>query len=108
MEQEKDYESLVKDVAQKILDKFSEDKVIEMLDEEIFSGNWLDGDWEDEYEDAFDAYTATGRGSAEDEIIRQMVDWYQSEYGKIDNDDMIDDVILLIKEEYEILDYINL
>lgn len=105
MEQEKDYESLVKDVAQKILDKFSEDKVVEMFDDEIFSGHWLDEDWEDDYEDEYDAYLSTGRGSAEDEVIKSMIDWYQSEYGKIDNNDMIDDVILLIKDEYEILNY---
>ena len=46
---------------------FDEQKVAEMLDEEII--NWVDADWEEDYESEYDWYIDHNNNEAEDEII---------------------------------------
>lgn len=40
-----------------------------LLDDEIVSGDWIDPEWEQEFEDQFEAYSEQGRGEAESEVI---------------------------------------
>lgn len=47
-------------------------KVEDLLVDEIASGNWLDEDWEDEYDSEEDWYRDYGRGEAEDAIRIQI------------------------------------
>lgn len=50
---------------------FDEQKVAEMLDEEIM--NWVDADWEEDYESEYDWYVDHNNNEAEDEIVNQIM-----------------------------------
>jgi hypothetical protein len=54
-----------------ILSKWTEDKVLELLDECIL--DYVDSDWEDEYDSEYEAYVETGRGEAENDVIMQIL-----------------------------------
>lgn len=49
---------------------FPEDKITELIDDEITSGNWVDSDWDEdgEYESEYDWYQEFGNGEAEDAV----------------------------------------
>jgi hypothetical protein len=64
----------------KIKEKYSEYEVAEMFDNEILE--WVDPDWEDEYESEYDWYMDHNNGEAQDVIIEQIINWYRSEYKK--------------------------
>jgi len=55
---------------------YPENKVIEMLDNEIDDGNWVDHEQMEEegYESNYDYYVDYGRGEAEDAIIVRILD----------------------------------
>src|ERR1035437_121883 len=61
-----------------IMSKYSKDDVIEMLDEEIAGGNWIDRDqMEDEgIDDEHEYYQEYGRGEAEDAIVSEIITDY--------------------------------
>ena len=40
-----------------------------LLDDEIVSWDWIDPEWEEEFEDQFEAYSEHGRWEAESEVI---------------------------------------
>ena len=52
--------------------QYSEDRITEMIDEEIVSGNWLDDDWDQEYEDEYEWYQDHGNNEAEDAVRDQI------------------------------------
>lgn len=58
-------DNLKSQVVAYINQNYSEDSVINMLDNEITSGNWLEDDWEDEFDNEHDAYMEYSRGEAE-------------------------------------------
>ena len=72
------YDYMIDEIMKQILDKFSEDKIVEMLDDEIL--NWVDPEWEEEHENQYEWYGAYGRGEAEQEIRRQMMVWWETKY----------------------------
>ena len=78
----------VEDLMQKIRDRFNEDEVKSMFDEELASGNWLDDDWEEEHENEYDAYMEQGRGEIEDSIIDQIIKSVDN--GTLNNDEIIE------------------
>ena len=86
---------------------YPEDKVVQMLDEEIASGDWLDEDWNEEHETEYDWYQDFGRGEAEDAIRTIIIDdliakfnfTYQS-YEKENGEE----IYKTINNVYEILD----
>jgi hypothetical protein len=51
---------------------YPDDKVIDMLDDEISSGNWVDEDWNNEHESEYDWYQDFGNGEAED-AVREII-----------------------------------
>ena len=64
----------------KIKEKYSEEEVAEIFDNEILE--WVDPDWEDEYESEYDWYIDHNNGEAQDVVIEQIINWYRSEYKK--------------------------
>lgn len=54
-----------KNVIAFIQSNWDEGKVDEAFDEEVNNGNWLDYNWEEEYDEASDWYTDYGSGEAE-------------------------------------------
>lgn len=87
----------------KIGEHFDEDKVIEMFDEEVLE--WVDSDWEDEYESEYDWYVDHNNGEAQDSVINQIISWYKNEYNKTLNIDEHSELFDAIKSEYDCLNY---
>ena len=61
----------IEQMKQWINKEYSEMNVAEMLDNEIL--NWLDDDWEEEFDDEFEWYSEFGGGEAEDVIVEQII-----------------------------------
>lgn len=86
-----------------IKENYDEDKVAEMFDEEVASGNWIDTEqMEDEgYDNEHDYYTEYGHGEAESVIVDAIFEELKS---KFDLDfDLLDDETNLyqfMREEY--------
>jgi hypothetical protein len=100
----KNFESLdnndVNIVFDQIISKYSEEVVLEMLDQEILE--WVDIDWEDEYETEYDWYVDHNNGEAEDVIIGQLI----SEYEQKNNTKLDSDLIYNLSEKLK--NYYNL
>lgn len=64
----------------KIKEEYSEEKVTEMFDEELLE--WVDPDWEDDYESEYDWYIDHNNGEAQDVVIEHVINWYRKEYDK--------------------------
>lgn len=78
---------------------FDEQKVSEMLDEEII--NWVDADWEEDYESEYDWYIDHNNNEAEDEIINQIMKEVKNALPNLPSEI---DVFDVIKEVFPILD----
>lgn len=87
----------------KIKEKFTEDFVTSRFDEEVLE--WVDSDWKDEYGSEYDWYVDHNNGEAQDVVIDEIIDWYQSEHGSISVDEQIE-LKKKIQEEYECLWYV--
>ena len=87
----------------KIKDHFDEDKVIGMFDDEVLE--WVDSDWEDEYESEYDWYVDHNNGEAQDSVITQIINWYKKEFNKTLNTDEHSELFDAIKSEYDCLNY---
>lgn len=87
----------------KIKDHFDEDKVIEMFDDEVLE--WVDSDWEDDYESEYDWYVYHNNGEAQDSVINQIINWYKKEFNKILSIDEHSELFDAIKSEYDCLNY---
>ena len=86
----------------KIKDKFTEDEVCSLFDNEVLE--WVDPDWADDYDSEYDWYIDHNNGEAQDVVIDQLIDWYMKEHGKISVDEQIE-LKDRIKEEYDALNY---
>ena len=78
---------------------FDEQKVTEMLDEEII--NWVDADWEEDYESEYDWYVDHNNNEAEDEIVNQIMKEAKKALPNLPHEI---DVFDVIKETFPILD----
>lgn len=87
----------------KIKDHFDEDKVIGMFDDEVLE--WVDSDWEDDYESEYDWYVDHNNGEAQDSVINQIINWYKKEFNKNLNIDEYSELFDAIKSEYDCLNY---
>jgi len=87
----------------KIKDHFDEDKVIGMFDDEVLE--WVDTDWEDEYESEYDWYVDHNNGEAQDSVINQIINWYKKEFNKTFIIDEHSELFDAIKSEYDCLNY---
>lgn len=64
----------------KIKEKYSEEEVAEMFDQELLE--WVDPDWEEDYESEYDWYIDHNNGEAQDVVIENIINWYKKEYNK--------------------------
>lgn len=64
----------------KIKEKYSEEEVVEDFDNEILE--WVDPDWEEDYESEYDWYIDHNNDEAQDVVIGKIIDWYEKEYNK--------------------------
>jgi hypothetical protein len=87
----------------KIKEEFDEDKVISMFDDEVLE--WVDSDWEDEYESEYDWYMDHNNGEAQDSVVNQIINWYKKEFDKRLSIDEHSDLFDAIKSEYDCLNY---
>jgi hypothetical protein len=65
-----------------IENNYPENKVEEMLDEEINGGNWIDTDQmeEEEYESEYDYYMDYGNGEAESAVRTEIINDLKSQF----------------------------
>jgi hypothetical protein len=88
-----------------IKDNYTKDRVIEMLDEEIASGNWTDKEQMEEegYDSDYDYYVDYGRGEAEDAVMDQIIDDLKSHF-ELDFDTIGDETNIydFLRDEFEI------
>jgi hypothetical protein len=85
-------------IMSKIKEEFDEEKVAKILDEEILE--WVDSDWENNYESEYDWYQDHNNGEAQDVVVNSIIDWYESKYEKKLDDDITIELSGRIKEEY--------
>lgn len=87
-----------------IRSEFPEMRVCNMLDDEIYSGNWIDREqMEDEgYDDEYEYYINYNNGEAEDVVRNQIIDELKSKY-ILDFDEI--DLYDFLKEEYHALSH---
>ena len=78
---------------------FDEQRVAKMLDEEIV--NWVDDDWEEDYESEHDWYVDHNNNEAEDEIVNQIIKEAKNALPNLPTEI---DVFDVIKELFPILD----
>lgn len=72
----------------KIKEKYSEEEVAEMFDKELLE--WVDPDWEEDYESEYDWYIDHNNGEAQDVVIENIINWYRKEYDKkLSSDDYV-------------------
>ena len=86
----------------KIKEKYNEDSLTSRFDEEVLE--WVDSDWKDDYDSEYDWYMDHNNGEAQDVVIDDMIDWYQSEHGNISVEEQIE-LKKKIQDEYECLWY---
>jgi hypothetical protein len=84
----------------KIKEEYPEIKVMEMYDEEMLE--WIDPDWEDDYESEYDWYMDHNNGEAQDVVITHIINWYKSKYEVDLNTEEYSDLFGKIKEEYNL------
>lgn len=91
---------------EKIRKLYSEDRVIEMYDDEIISGNWIDFEqMEDEgYDTEYEYYQDFGKGEAEDAVMNFIISDIKTQY-QLSFDEYDDDTSLVefLKNEYDCL-----
>jgi hypothetical protein len=80
----------------KIKEKYPEDMVQDMLNDEI-------NQWKPDEEDP-EFYSRTGNGEAEDVIINQLIGWFDKKYYSL-SDENFEKVKELILKEYEFLNF---
>lgn len=83
----------------KIKEEFSEDRVCQILDEEILE--WVDDDWSDDYESEYEWYVDHNNDEAEDVVIGQIINWFKSN-NQLSEDDYLT-LFDAIKNEYTCL-----
>jgi hypothetical protein len=84
----------------KIKEKYSEQEVAEMFDNEILE--WVDPDWEEDYESEYDWYIDHNNDEAQDVVIEQIINWYKKEYNKELSTDEYSELFDEIKYHYDL------
>lgn len=98
-EQEKSTDKFDLDLAiTRVKEEYSDDEVAARYDNEIME--WVEPDWEDDYECEYDWYIDHNNGEAQDVVIGEMIDWYKRTYDKDISDDDYSELFDEIKSEY--------
>ena len=84
----------------KIKEKYSEMDVAEMFDQELLE--WVDPDWEEEYESEYDWYMDHNNGEAQDVVIESIINWYRDEFNKKLSSDNYIELFDEIKSHYNL------
>lgn len=85
----------------RIKEEYSEDEVASRFDDEMM--NWIEEDWEEDYESEYDWYIDHNNGEAQDVVIGAMIDWYKVNFDKeLGFDENYSDLFDAIKSEYGI------
>ncbi len=84
----------------KIKEHFSEEEVMGEYDNEML--NWIEEDWEDDYESEYDWYIDHNNGEAQDVVISDMINWYKKDSNKELSIDEYSDLHDAIKSEYNL------
>jgi hypothetical protein len=89
-----------------IKQNYSSERVSQMFDEEVYSGNWIDKDQMEEegYDSEYDYYIDYGHGEAEDAVMTEIVDTLKSEF-EIEFDEIGSktNIYDFLKDEYDCL-----
>jgi hypothetical protein len=85
----------------KIKEKYTEEEVAEMFDNEI--SEWVDPNWEDEYESEYDWYVDHNNYEVQDVVIENIINWYKKEYKKDLSTDEYLELYDEIKSHYDLL-----
>jgi hypothetical protein len=90
----------------KIKHFFSEYDVKSMVDDE--TKNWVEEDQiGDSYEDAIDWYYDNGSGEAEEVVVDELINWYETEFKKELTDEQREELSNTIIKEYDFLNSNN-
>jgi tRNA A37 N6-isopentenylltransferase MiaA len=84
----------------KVKEKYSEMDVAEMFDQELLE--WVDPDWEEEYESEYDWYMDHNNGEAQDVVIESIINWYRGEFNKKLSSDNYMELFDEIKSHYNL------
>lgn len=82
----------------RIKEEYSDNEVASRYDLEIME--WVDPDWEEDYDSEYDWYIDHNNGEAQDVVIGEMISWYKSTYDKDMSDDDYSELFDEIKSEY--------
>lgn len=82
---------------EKIKDKYSEEDISKLINEKI--DDYIPENWQKNYNDKYEAYSELGRGEAEDEVIKEIINKVVGD--DIDIDDF-EDLSNKIRKEYNI------
>lgn len=82
----------------RIKEEYSDNEVSVRYDLEIME--WVDPDWEEDYESEYDWYIDHNNGEAQDVVIGEMISWYKRTYDKNMSDEDYSDLFDEIKSEY--------
>jgi hypothetical protein len=82
----------------RVKEEYSDNEVASRYDLEIME--WVDPDWEEDYECEYDWYIDHNNGEAQDVVIGEMIDWYKRTYDKDMSDDDYSELFDEIKSEY--------
>ena len=82
----------------RIKEEYSDNEVASRYDLEIME--WVDPDWEEDYDSEYDWYIDHNNGEAQDVVIGEMISWYKNTYDKDMSDDDYSELFDEIKSEY--------
>jgi hypothetical protein len=82
----------------RVKEEYSDDEVAAIYDNEIME--WVDPDWEDDYDSEYDWYIDHNNGEAQDVVIGEMINWYKRTYDKDMSDEDYSELFDEIKSEY--------
>ena len=74
-------------VLSKIKEKFNDDNICDMVDQEILE--WTDDEWSEDYDSEYDWYVDHNNREAEDVVIEQIVSWYEKKYKPLSNENRL-------------------
>lgn len=83
-----------------IVENNTEADVLERIDEAI--PDYLDDDWETEFDDVHEAYGETGRGEAESQILHELIDAGVREFLMPISDDQCCDLFDKLRDHWSL------
>lgn len=95
----------IDDAYEWLMNNYNEDKITQLFDEEVASGNWTDSDIMEEegYESEYDYYMDYGRGEAEDSVVQEIIKEYTNKFNlKLTTDEFVS-FDEKIREEFDVL-----